>query len=532
MPDGKLEYTMEITAELGQARAAADELVRQRNAARDAGREYAAYEKQLAAVEQRMASLEGRAKSVARAADLARYEASPSQAQSLADPSRSNAPAEDAALLRKSAALRGELAVRKQLAEQARAELAAYTTLSPATQDYIAKLGQATAKTGFLTTAKQDLKKAVHLVSGAFPELGAASMFSLGRLAGFIGVGTFAIGAMKASVDNLLASLTTSDWATAGGRQERLKLAWQDASLAAASYDRALRRAAAPAETAAQYAARLETNWKAAGTALDTVLSKLEEREKKNVANVGAQRINGVQDTVAQALAEARLEEAQKRRRAAMEVEQRKQGQILRERAAGNAAIEVNDLRGQLSVFRAGRQGGDTKDTLEAKTQAIRERIAQSEADIAKKQQRLDVLDAMGPVAMALNPAARAERELLGSTVDSDRSALAKAKQELKKNLAQRPARLGEIEAADEKQKDLEARLQAATVAQAALRQSNAAAGRQDLVSAFTSEVGRSADNGARFDPKALADTASNTEKMVEYLGRIAMNPNNAFGNR
>jgi hypothetical protein len=524
MPDGKLEYTLEITAELGQARAAADELVRQRNAARDAGREYAAYEKQLAAVEQRMASLEGRAKSVARAADLARYEASPSQAQSLADPSRSNAPAEDAALLRKSAALRGELAVRKQLAEQARAELAAYTTLSPATQDYIAKLGQATAKTGFLTTAKQDLKKAVHLVSGAFPELGAASMFSLGRLAGFIGVGTFAIGAMKASVDNLLASLTTSDWATAGGRQERLKLAWQDAALANAAFDRNLRNMASPSSAAADYAERTRANWESAVASVDTLVSKLEARERKN--------LSGIQDPVMKAVAEARLEESQAKRREQMGIDKRRAEAAERERAMGNATIAENDLRGQLSVMRKSRQGSETKDEVEAKTQAIRDRISQSEADIRKKQERLDVLESMGPVALALSPAARAEKELLGTTIESDRSALAKAKQELAKNIEQRPAKLDAINRADEAQKDLESRLQNATQERMGLRRSNAAADRQDLVSAYTTEAGKAADAGGRADPKDIADTAANTRKMVEYLGRLAMNPNNAFGNR
>ena len=552
---GELAYTITIEAELKQAQAAADELVRQKRAAQEAGQAYAGLGTELAAVEKRMATLSAAAKQAASASDLARYEArmggptdrSQIHSRAALQGQQDEPRLADARLQAKSQALRQELSQRQALANQAAAEIAQYTTLSPKTQEYIAGLGKTGQATRALTSNKEELRKAVTMASVAFPELGAVSAFSIGRMAGIVGIGALAIGKMKSECDALLASLVTSDWKTAINIPEKLKAAWQNTALEVKAGWREIERLRNAPSTAQERTDARLNQYKAELAAVDAVAQKM---HTLRLAQAGLER-----DPVKRGLAQAKLEDQWQESLAREEGLRAKKMEQMRSAALFNAKSQEKDLRGKLDTFQQGRSQAPTKDSVEDNITNIRDRIKQSEADIAPKKELRDKYDGwlgwlkkaeklaapIAPLAvnvMAGTAATQSARNSVDQALRSDEAAKASVQRELEKALAARPAKLDAIAQQDEKGADLKSRLQEATQYTRSLQRSNYQEDFQARTQAWSRERGESlrefspGSGTARGTLKGMEGVEENTAAMLEELRKSNSQADKQFTRR
>jgi hypothetical protein len=232
-----------------------------------------------------------------------------------------------------------------------------------------------------LTKNKGDLKKALLMVSGASAEAGVAAGFLMGRMAGLIGVGMYLINQTKAGIESLMNSIATPVWEGFIGIVQKQRRAWQEAAQAAGLYDREIRRAENAQDSRAETVGRMQEVITARLRGEDAILEKRKANEIAAVndsvmrAEEKASRIAGIERKFAE-------------QKVARELQAAAQAQAVAQLKTGLDMQELEGLQDIRGALRAEGQKLGTADTIKAKEDATRKRLADEDAAEAAREVR------------------------------------------------------------------------------------------------------------------------------------------------
>ena len=325
--------------------------------------------------------------------------------------------------------------------------------LGPGAVDKLDVAEKKQAKTTLdLTKNKQDLKKALMLVSTGSTEAGVAANFLMGRMAGLIGVGMYLINQTKQGIASLMESIATPVWEGFVGIVQAQRKAFQEAALAAGLFNREIERAELGRDSRSEAAGRLQELLQARLKGEDALL----ERRKAN-------EIQAVQDSV--------YREEQKQALIAGIEERYARQRVERERAAAVQRLAVEQLRGQLDSNELGALGSmrevllanrgrlGTKEGEQSKLDVIKARLKAEEEAYQKAEARIAEIErspayvlrnTAGALPLILSQPMVAERDFLAGGIDDRQRLIANLRRDVAMTERRVGATTGQISAYDQ----------------------------------------------------------------------------------
>jgi len=314
---------------------------------------------------------------------------------------------EDASLLEKSAALQEKLAERKRLTTEADEEIAA--GVKKVSKEEIEAAGISMEADKATLTRKAEIQQALSKLSREFPVAASAAKALFSGIGGAAMLAAWGFKKLQGDIENLMAALEPSQWATYGSVVAARKADFEAAATGAAGFARELEQTKLMAESASAASEKLVTVFKARQSAQEKVDAAAKDLELA--------RAGGIKDPVqrAQAVLEIENRYAERSRRRQEETANFERNE--QHRKIGNERIAVEMLDKQLEGAREKQKGLKSEGEVTEEIKVARDRLNTINNEYITKQERFEALKGKG-WAFRSTPE-QMEMEQLGGQLDS-----------------------------------------------------------------------------------------------------------------